>query len=187
MGLGKNILQARKARGYSLQELSERSGVSRSMLSKIEREEKNPTVNIACQIAEGLNLTLSQLLGEEGEQNVHVIPREKRLVFRDETTGFQRHLLSPSFPSQGIEFLFNVLPAGQTTGLIPAHKQGAKEYLVVARGRLQAAIGARHVALAEGDSLIFEADMPHRFTNPGTEDCEYYLVIDARPENETLT
>ncbi len=180
MSLGKNILQARKARGYSLQELADRSGVSRAMLSKIEREEKNPTVHIACQIAEGLEMTLSQLLGEEPEKDVFVIPRERRMVFRDETTGFQRHLLSPSFPSHGIEFLLNVLPAGQTTGLLPAHKPGAKEFLAVAKGRLHAIVGSRTIELETGDSLYFEAHVPHQFTNPGGEDCEYYLVIDSR-------
>ncbi|NGQ96270.1 helix-turn-helix domain-containing protein [Brevibacillus sp. SYP-B805] len=179
MSLGKNIQQARKEKGYSLQELSDRCGVSRSMLSQIERGEKNPTVQVACQIAEGLEMTLSQLLGEQEEREVIVIRKQERLVFRDPETGFERQLLSPSFPARGVEFIRNLLPEGQSTGRFPRHKQGVCEHLTVVRGRLRAILGERVVELNEGDSLYFEADVAHRFDNIGSGTCEYYLVIDT--------
>ena len=65
MSLGKNIRRVRKSKGWSLQALASRSGVSRSMLSMIERKEKNPTVQVAKQIAGALDVSLSQLLDEE--------------------------------------------------------------------------------------------------------------------------
>jgi len=187
MHVGKTVLQARKARGYSLQDLAERSGVSRSMLSKIERGEKNPTVPVACQIAAGLNMTLSQLLGEEKEADVLVIPREKRLVYRDESTGVERQMLSPLFPRQQIEFSYNVLPAGQATDRFPACEDGTKVCLVVVSGRMLANVGTRQVSLSEGDSLCFAASVPHQLVNPHPAACEYYLVVNWHSGKTALT
>ncbi|SFI95526.1 helix-turn-helix domain-containing protein [Thermoflavimicrobium dichotomicum] len=176
MRLGKNIHKMRKEKGWSLQELSERSGVSRAMLSKIEREEKNPTVQVACQIAEALEVTLSKLLGEEEKTHYRLTKKEQRMVYRDAETGFERHLLSMA---RGIEFILNVLPAGKTTGVFPAHKSGVIEHVVVAKGSLQAQFGDQRVELNEGDSIWFEANVPHSFYNFGKGDCIYYLVIDS--------
>ncbi|GIM47237.1 transcriptional regulator [Collibacillus ludicampi] len=180
MSFGLNVKKARKAMGLSLQELSKRSGVSRSMLSQIEREEKNPTIQVACQIAEGLDMTLSQLLGEEEKQEVIVIRKEQRLVFRDERSGFERYLLSPSFPSRGIEFILNMIPPGKESGIFPPHKKGVKEYVTVLRGQLQVVLGETSYELHEGDSMYFEVHVEHRFINCGDGECRYYLVIDSR-------
>jgi transcriptional regulator with XRE-family HTH domain len=180
VSFGLNVKKARKAMGLSLQELSKRSGVSRSMLSQIEREEKNPTIQVACQIAEGLDMTLSQLLGEEEKQEVIVIRKEQRLVFRDEQSGFERYLLSPSFPSRGIEFILNMIPPGKESGIFPPHKKGVKEYVTVLKGQLQVVLGETSYELHEGDSMYFEAHVEHRFINCGDGECHYYLVIDSR-------
>jgi transcriptional regulator with XRE-family HTH domain len=179
MSFGINVKSARTQKKLSLQELSERTGVSRSMLSKIEREEKNPTLQLACQIAEGLDLTLSELLGERKQEEVQVIRKNDRLVFREESSGFERHLLSPAFPSRGLEFILNVLPAGAATDTFPAHKQGVYEYITVAQGRLEITLGSVVQVLEPGDSLSFAGHVGHRFRNSGTEDCHYYLVIDS--------
>ncbi|AWO76593.1 hypothetical protein C1N76_19065 (plasmid) [Geobacillus thermoleovorans] len=79
MSFGENVKKARKSKSLSLQELSDRCGVSRSMLSQIERGEKNPTIQVACQIAEGLDMTLSQLLGEDARKEVIVIKKETKI------------------------------------------------------------------------------------------------------------
>ncbi|MFC4765855.1 helix-turn-helix domain-containing protein [Effusibacillus consociatus] len=182
VGFGNNVKQARKGKGLTLQELSELSGVSRSMLSQIEREEKNPTIQIACQIAEALHLTLSQLLGEQDRQEVILIKKEQRLVYKDEKSGFERHLLSPSFPSKGVEFILNIVPPGKESGVFPPHTSGVKEYMTVAQGKLRVVLGEGNVVheLQAGDSLYFEANLQHQFINIGDQECHYYLVIDSR-------
>lgn len=181
MGFGQNVRKLRKEKKLSLEELSKRCGVSRSMLSQIEREEKNPTIQVACQIAEGLNTTLSRLLGEQEEKEAWVIRKEERMIYRDERSGFERHLLSPSFPSQGIEFILNIIPPGKESGTFPPHPPGVKEYIVVAEGRLRVELagGEKKYELEQGDSIFFEADVAHRFINAGNGECHYYLVIDS--------
>ncbi len=169
----------RKRRGITLEALAERSGVSRAMLSKVERGEKNPTLVVAARIAEGFAVTLSGLLGTEERREVIVVPREKRMVMKDPETGFERQLLSPSFGARGIEFVRNVVPKESTSGEFPPHRKGVEEYLVVERGRLRAVLGGEEHVLEEGDALFFEADVPHRFDNAGEGECSYYLVISS--------
>jgi len=175
--LGARVKGLRLGLGLTLEGLAERSGVSRAMLSKVERGEKNPTLVVAARVAEGLGVPLSRLLGQEERREIVVVPKERRLVARDPETGFERQLLSPSFAGRGVEFVRNVVPEGQTSGPFPPHRPGVEEYVVVERGLLRAVLGGEERVLREGDALFFEADVPHRFDNAGKGPCSYYLVI----------
>lgn len=184
MGFGANVRKIREARGLTIQELSKLSGVSPSMLSEIEREKKSPTIQLACKIAESLNVTLSQLLGTQMFQELIVIRKDERQIFRDKS-GFERHLLSPSFPSKGIEFIFNVIPPRGESGVFPPHQDGVKEYITVVQGRLRAILGEKEIDLNVGDSLFFHANVPHRFLNMSDTQCQYFLVIDSYMANRS--
>ena len=175
--LGAQVKELRQERGLTLEDLAGRSGVSRAMISKVERGEKNPTLVVAAKVAEGLGVTLSELLGVEERREVVVVPRGRRMVVRDPETGFERQLLSPTFGGRGVEFVRNVVPCGSTSGEFPSHRRGVEEYVVVEQGRLRAVIGGEEYLLEEGDALYFEADVAHRFDSAGDGECSYYLVI----------
>src|SRR5215207_516054 len=85
------------------------------MISKLERGEKNPTLVGAAKVAEGLGVSLSQLVGVAVKREVVVVPRERGMVMRDPETGFERQLLSPSFGGRGVEFIRNVAPEVSTS------------------------------------------------------------------------
>jgi transcriptional regulator with XRE-family HTH domain len=178
--LGERIRGLRRERGLTLDLLAQRSGVSRAMISKLERGEKNPTLVVAAKVAEGLGVSLSQLVGVEERREVVVVPRERRMIMRNPETGFERQLLSPSFSGRGIEFIRNVMPEGSSSGEFPPHRRGVEEYIVVENGRLRALLGREAYLMEEGDALYFEADIPHRFDNAGKGECSYYLVIDSK-------
>ncbi len=175
--LGARVRDLRRGQGLTLEEFAERSGVSRAMISKLERGEKNPTLVVAAKLAEGFGITLSQLVGMEERREVVVVHRDRRIVMRDPETGFERQLLSPSFGGRGIEFIRNVIPEGSTSGEFPPHRRGVEEYIVVEKGRLKALVGGEEYLLEEGDAMYFEADVTHRFDNAGEGECSYYLVI----------
>src|SRR5215211_1922573 len=177
---GGRVKELRRRRRLTLEELSGLSGVSRAMISKLERGEKNPTLVVAAKLAEGLGVTLSQLAGMEERREVVVLPRERRMVMRDPETGFERQLLSPNFVGRGVEFIRNEIPEGSTSGEFPPHRRGVEEHIVVERGRLRAVLGGQEYLLRECDALYFEADVPHRFDNAGEGECSYYLVISSR-------
>lgn len=174
--LGRRVRDLRGSRGMTLEGLAERSGVSRAMLSKVERGEKTPTLVVAAKVAEGLGINLSQLVGVEGRAAV-VVPRDRQMIMRDPETGFERQLLSPSPGGGGVEFVRNVIPEGATSGDLPPQRRGVEEYVVVERGRLKAVLGGEEYLLEEGDALYFEADVVHRFDNAGRGETSYYLVI----------
>ena len=177
--LGVRVRDLRKDRGLTLEELAGVSGVSRAMISKLERGEKNPTLVIAARLAEGLGVSLSRLAGVEERREIVVVPKERRTVLRDPQTGFERQSLSPTFAGRGVEFLRNVVPEGSTSGDFPPHRKGVEEHIVVESGELQATLGGEKYLLREGDALYFAADVPHRFDNVGRGECAYYLVISA--------
>jgi transcriptional regulator with XRE-family HTH domain len=178
--LGERVRALRREGGWTLEMLAERSGVSRAMISKLERGEKNPTLVVAAKVAEGLGMNLSQLIGVEEKRKVVVVPRERRMTMRDPETGFERQLLSPSLSGRGVEFMRNVVPENSTSGELPPHRRGVEEYVVVERGRLRAVLGGDEYVLEEGDAAYFEADVAQRFDNAGEGECSYYLVIDSK-------
>lgn len=177
--LGLRVRELRRAKGLTLNGLAESSGVSRAMISKVERGEKNPTLVVAAGISEGLGVSISRLMGIEESREVVMVPRDRRMIMRDPETGFERQLLSPTFGTQGVEFIRNVIPGNSTSGEFPPHKRGVEEYIVVEHGRLAAILNGEKYVLDEGDSLYFEADVTHRFDNVGDKECSYYLVISA--------
>jgi mannose-6-phosphate isomerase-like protein (cupin superfamily) len=148
--VGERVRGLRRGRGWTLEVLAERSGVSRAMISKLER-------------------------GEKERREVVVVPRDRRMVMRDPETGFERQLLSGG---RGLEFIKNVVPEGSTAGEFPPHRRGVEEYLLVEKGRLRVILGGEEYVLDEGDSAYFEADVTHRFDNVGEGECSYYVVID---------
>jgi transcriptional regulator with XRE-family HTH domain len=177
--LAEEIRRRRKEQDLSLEALASLSGVSRSMISKIERGEAVPSTAVLSRLAEALGVTFSRLMAPTTEVEVLLIPASRQPVLRDEASGFLRRCLSPVLPGRGIDWVLNTLPPGATTGEFVAHRRGVSEYIFVLKGRLRATIGDRAVVVEEGDSLYFEADAGHAFTNLGTEACQYFLVIDA--------
>lgn len=174
--LGARLHELRRQRQLTLQELAERSGVSRAMLSKIERGEKMPTVVLALHIAQALGLTMSQLLGVVEQRAVVLLPKRQQLVYRDPESGIERQLLSPPFEGQHLEFLHYILPESITIGEVPAHPRGVEKYILVEQGQLCVSIADQEYLLEAGDVLYFEANTPHRYENRGSGRCSYYLV-----------
>ena len=173
--LGQRIRYLRAQRGWTLEELAERSEVSRAMLSKIERGENNPTLVVAVKIALAFGLTTSQLIGIEERREAVKVPKDRRLSFRDPLTGFERQVF-PALEGRALEFIRHVLPEGCSSGELPALKQGTEKYLLMEQGKLRARIGSQEYLLEEGDMFYFVADVPQHFENIGEGVCSYFVI-----------
>jgi transcriptional regulator with XRE-family HTH domain len=178
--IGPRIRALREAMGFSLRELAERSGVSAPMLSQVERGETSPTLSVAEKIAAGLELTLSQLLRlDEGE---HVTVSRATGRRRYERGGHRFEELTPPLPGQRADVSLHTLKVGAATGGPddpPIHEPGSRETAVVLTGLLALVIdGTRH-QLRAGDSVTFDADLPHHFENDGEEQARFLAVIAA--------
>ena len=177
--LGLRIKTLRTERKLTLEELSQRSSVSRAMLSTVERGEKSPTLPIIVRIASGLGLSLSTLLGaEQDPAEVAVIRAAERLFFRDPQTGFERWVLSPTHLDNGVEFVLHRIPPGQSTGLLPPYLVPTGKYLAVSEGQLTVYVDNQPHFLKTGDSIYFEVKSPYRFVNDDDHlACSYYMCI----------
>ena len=178
--VGPRIRNLREAMDLSLRDLAERSGVSAPMLSQVERGETSPTLQVAARIAAGLELRLSQLLRLDEEGMVTIVRRDERR--RGGADGHGYEILTPPLPGQRAEVSRHTLASGATTGGPgdpPMHEPGARETAVVVSGTVTLLIdGARH-ELRTGDSVTFDADLPHHFENPGKEEAALLAVVSA--------
>ena len=179
--VGSRIRALREGMGYSLRDLAERSGVSAPMLSQVERGETSPTLAVASKIASGLELSLSQLLRLDESGSVTVVPAGGRLRGGG-ARGHSYEVVTPGLPGQRAEVSLHVLKPGSATGGPddpPIHDPGARETAVVTSGRLRLICDGTTYDLAEGDSVTFDADLPHHFENPDGSEARFFAVVAA--------
>ncbi len=179
-GLGDRVREARKARGNSLDALARLSGVSKSMISKIERGEATPSTAILARVAEALGVTFSELMASEQDREVIFLPLESQPILQDPASGLTRRCLAPILPARGVDWVLNILPPGSSTGEFVAHRRGVEEYIHVIQGRLRAILGGETYELNEGDAIYFQAHIRHEFVNFGIGPCKYYLIINSQ-------
>ncbi len=176
-GLGARIRTDRLRRGMSLEALARGAGVSRSMLSAVERGGKVPSVLVLDRIATALGTSIARLLGEERQARVVVLRRDEQPVARD-PSGWERRILSPVLPGIEFELMRTTIPPGIDAGVFSPHGPGSREYLAVERGGLELTLDGTAYTLGTGDSIYYAADCHHRFVNPGREPCVYYLAME---------
>src|SRR5215211_950166 len=178
--IGPRLRALREAMGLSLRDLAERSGVSAPMLSQVERQETSPTIAVAAKIAAGLELTLSQLLRLDEGEHVTVSRAGARRGYRRGGHCFEE--LTPPLPGQRADVSLHTLEPGAATGGSddpPMHEPGSRETAVVLSGTLVLVVdGSRH-ELHAGDSVTFDADLPHHFENESEEPTRFLAVIAA--------
>jgi XRE family transcriptional regulator, regulator of sulfur utilization len=179
-GVGQRIRALREHMELSLRDLAERSGVSAPMLSQVERGETSPTLAVAEKIASGLELTLSQLLRLDEDSHVVVTRRNQRR--RRRRGGHLVEELSPPLPGQRADVSAHTLKPGAVTGGPgdpPLHEPGSRETAVVLEGTVDLFVDGRRYELGAGDSVTFDADLPHHFANNGEGASRLLAVVAA--------
>jgi transcriptional regulator with XRE-family HTH domain len=175
--LGRRLHDERRRRGLTLEELAAASGVSRSMLSEVERGSRVPTVLILDRIATGLGTSIARLLRDESQARTVVLRRDEQSVARD-PSGWERRVLNPVLAGVEFEFMRTTIGPGVDAGVFEPHAAGSREYLAVEAGTLRLSLDGEEVELGEGDSVCYAGDCRHGFANPGTVPCVYYLAMD---------
>lgn len=180
--VGPRIRALRQAMDLSLRDLAERSGVSAPMLSQVERGETSPTLAVAARIAGGLELSLSQLLRLDEGDGVTVVRAGSRLAGGNSRGGHRYEVVTPPIPGQRAEVSEHTLAPGAATGGPddpPMHEPGSRETAVVTAGVVRLVCAGEPHDLEEGDSVTFDADLPHHFENPGSGQARFLSVVAA--------
>ena len=175
--VGRRVKKLRAQRGWSLEQLASASGVSRSMLSEIEREKANPTLTVTYRIAQAFGLSLQSLIETaEAASNIQVIrANERAQVFRSDKQ-CQIRTLSPLNLEKEIEFYeLTLRPNGELRS--QPHYEGTREFLTVEEGSVRIESGKDREEVAKGDSGTYRADVPHAIVNTGTGEAIVFLVV----------
>jgi len=174
--LGSRVKNLRTARGWSLEALASASGVSRSMLSQIEREQANPTLAVTLRIAQAFGMTLGDLLEmPSATSSVTIIRAEDHAYHYRSDKNCRIRTLSPLNLEKDVEFYEVQLQPGGALRSAP-HFEGTREFLTVQKGQVRVESAEDSETLAPGDSANYRADVPHAIINAGKTEAVIFLV-----------
>jgi len=174
--LCRRVKQLRVERAWSLDSLSKACGVSRSMLSQIERNQTNPTLAVMFRIAQAFGMSLGQLVETPGAtSNVDVIRAADRAYHYRSDKDCEIRTLSPLHLEKDVEFYEVTLQPGGARRSSP-HFEGTREFLTVQKGSVRVESAGDAEELEPGDSASYRADVRHAIVNTGRSAAVIFLV-----------
>ena len=178
--IAERVRELRAGQGLSLDSLATKSGVSRSMISLIERGESSPTAVVLEKLAAGLGVMLASLFDAPAapQPSGPVARREDQPQWRDPASGYVRRNVSPPGVPQPMQIVEVQFPAGARV----AFETGARDTRVyqqvwVLEGAIDVTVGAERHRLRKGDCLAMQLDRPTMFHNPTRKPTRYAVVI----------
>lgn len=176
--VGAALAALRKARDLSLDEVSRQAGVSKSMLSQIERGQANPTVAVVWRLATAFGVPLGELLGDDrpAAPLLATVPVHATPLLASPDGKCELRILGPIDLAGRFEwYLLTVQPGGALDSR--AHEPGSREHLTVHGGTLEVCAGAESARLRAGETARYAVDVPHRIHNPGKTVANALLVV----------
>ena len=177
--IAERIRLERESRGWSLAELAARSGVSKAMISKVERCEASPTATVLGRLSGAFGLPLSVLLALAEREGDRLARRHDQPVWTDPETGYTRRTLSPALGGQ-LELLEVELPPGVRVPYPASAFSFQHQQLLVLEGRLDFIEGSRSYRLGAGDCLQLGAPADCVFVNESDGPTRYLVALTRR-------
>ena len=178
--LAARLASLRAERGWSLDLLAERSGISRTTLSRLERGETSPTASLLGRLCTAYNRTMSRLIAETEAEAPQLVRTADQATWVDPETGFRRRGVSPPAAGLDAELVEAILPAGAVISYAAPPVQGLEQHIWMLGGTLALTVDSKVHHLQPGDCLRFRLFGPTRFAAPGPDDAHYALVV-CRP------
>lgn len=175
--LSTRVIELRKRRGLTLEQLAAASGVSRSMLSQIERGKANPTLAVTLRIAQAFGMNIGDLVDQPWTASRIEVVRsdDASQLFRDDHDCRIR-TLSPLHMEKNVEFYeIRLAPGARLQSA--AHFEGTRELLTVTQGHARILAGENRCELNPGDSAHYHADLEHTIENCGEAELVGFLVV----------
>ncbi|MFP3505393.1 helix-turn-helix domain-containing protein [Burkholderia sp. SIMBA_062] len=178
--IARRVRDLRSLRGYTLDALAARSGVSRSMISLIERASASPTAVVLDKLAAGLGVSLAGLFGgDRDDAPAHpLVRRAQQAEWRDPASGYVRRNLSPPGWPSPIQLVEVDFPPGAHVAYDSGGRESALHQQVwVVHGRVDVTLGDQLHELHAGDCLAMRLDQPLIFSNPSSQVARYVVAI----------
>ncbi|KAA5932137.1 MULTISPECIES: helix-turn-helix transcriptional regulator [Pantoea] len=178
--LAVRLAELRLQRGWSLDELSVATGISRATLSRIERSETSPTAALLNRLCAAYGLTMSRLLSEVEEASSLLVPYDQQPVWHDASSGFIRRNVSPPALHFRCELVEGKLRPGARIDYDAPPIQGLEQHILLQAGGLTVSVAEQQWTLKPGDCLRFHLTGKSAFEAHLTEGAHYLLAV-AKP------
>lgn len=166
--LGDVIKKIRMEKQLTIKGVAERANVSSSLLSQIENNKANPSINSLMAIAKALNVPIGSFFDDEKPEPAFdpIVKADQRKVLKTQS-GVTFYLLTPELKNHAIEFIYNVFEKGGSTGGTSGelYTHGGEECGLVLEGRLEVTSEDKTYILEAGDSIVLDSTKPHKLTN----------------------
>lgn len=182
--LAKRIRDMRKTRDYSLEKLAELSGVSRSMISLIEREQTSPTAVVLNKLADALGISMAALFSDEDPAMGHLalVRQADQALWVDPGSGYVRRHVSPMVGGLVTELVEVSFPAGERVVFDNLLRQvEIQQQIWLLEGEMVISLGEQHSHLQAGDCLAMTLGQQIVFHNPTAKPARYALVLTSLP------
>lgn len=169
----------RQRHGWSLDELAARSGVSRAMISKIERQASTPTAVLLARLADALGVSLNALMFDPDTTASHVSATSTindQALWRDPASGYTRRMLSAARGTGDVEIVAIELPGAARVRFEATASYRIDGRVLLLEGRLQITLAAEVLTLQPGDCARVALHLTHELHNPGNDDARYLVV-----------
>ncbi|OQP84680.1 DNA-binding protein [Rhizobium rhizosphaerae] len=176
--LGERLKALRQAQRLTLDALAERAGVSRAMISRIERGEASPTAQLLNRLCAALDTTLSRFFAEEETQQDPLSRRDRQRVWRDPATGYRRRSVSPERTGSPVDVIEVEFPPGGRVVFDPhVFDSGVSQHVWILEGAMRLTSGETTHALQAGDCLFMRLSDGQIFENPHAEPARYAVIL----------
>lgn len=176
--IGERVRELRTARALTLDELATRSGVSRAMISRIERGEASPTAQLLAKLCSALATTLSALFAATTESASPVARRAEQRIWRDPESGYLRRSVSPEGVGSPVDIIEVEFPPGARVVFErQAMDRGITQHLWLFSGRLELTMESGRRVLEAGDCFFMGLEEAHVFHNPYEEPAHYAVIL----------
>jgi len=176
--VGATLQRLRLARGLTLEDLSRIAGVSKSMLSQIEREKANPTIAITWRLANALGVQIGELLSSEVRtaELIRVVEAHEIPTLPGAHAGYSLRILGPMDLAGKYEWYeLTLAPGGELAS--QAHDPGTGEHLTVITGTVELEVGNEKRKVRHGATARYSADQNHVIRNTGKTEAKAVLVV----------
>ena len=176
--VGAALQRLRLARGLTLEDLSRIAGVSKSMLSQIEREKANPTIAITWRLANALGVAIGELLSEPGKsiETIRLMDAHETPTLPGAHAGYTMRILGPMELAGKYEWYELTLASGGELAS-QAHDPGTTEHLTVLHGAMELDVGGSKKKIKMGGTARYPGDLDHVIRNPGKTEAKAVLVV----------
>ncbi|MDP2699068.1 helix-turn-helix domain-containing protein [Thalassospira sp.] len=175
--IARRLKSLRTDRGWSLDDLAQRSKVSRATLSRLENADVSPTAHVLGKLCAAYGLTMSHLMRMVEDDFVPLVRREAQPVWIDPQTGYQRRSVSPPARSLAGEMLECELPPGTHIAYDDPPRSGLEHYLLLIGGQLRVTLDGHTHDLTPGDCLRYQLFGASIFTTPPDSMARYILFV----------